>query len=369
MENVENILAKATAKILDESQRLGEGIPYLPAEDGKYDDIGARDIAWWTNGFFAGTLWQLYSYTKNEAFRRHAEVIEERLDQAMDEFYGLHHDVGFMWLHTSVANYRITENEKAKLRGLKAANMLAGRYNPKGQFIRAWNDDKTGWAIIDCLLNIPLLYWATEETGDPRFKEIAMNHADTVEKYVIRKDGSSGHIASFDPATGEFIELIGGQGYDGQSAWSRGQSWALYGFTLSYKHTQKELYLETALRVANYFIANVEQTNNIPRVDFKAPVIDQDTDTSAALIASCGLLELASVLPPYQGQMYKQAAENIIQAVIENFADFGNEIDGIVAGGAVAYHEPEGMNTRLIYSDYYLVEALLRLENKQVDLW
>ncbi len=140
------------------------------------------------------------------------------------------------------------------------------------------------------MMNMPLLYWATRETDDPHFEMIARRHADTVAKYMIRDDGTAGHIGHFDPNTGAFIGLVGGQGYDENSAWSRGNAWAIYGFALSFRHTHDENYLKIAERVAERFIGFIEQTDYIPHIDFLAPEKPEIYDTSAGLCAACGLL-------------------------------------------------------------------------------
>lgn len=368
MEWIDDYLDKIATKVLAECKRMPDGIPYIP-ENGKYSDMADTDIAWWTNGFYPGMLWQLHAYTGKEMFMDQAERVEAQLDTALAEFIGLHHDVGFMWLHTAVANFRQTSSSPSRIRGLKAASLLASRFNLAGRFLRAWNKEHTGWIIIDSMMNIPLLYWASQELRDPRFKQLAIAHADTVQSNLIRPDGSSGHIASFDAESGEFIELIGGQGYDAQSAWSRGQAWALYGFALSYKHTKRPDYLETALRTANYFIANISETEYVPRIDFKAPATTNDTDTSAGLIACCGLLEIAKFVPECQQALYRNAAIKMVKAILENYCDFDPLTDGIVQGGTVAYHDLEGRNVSLIYSDYYLVECLLKLKGEVLDLW
>lgn len=188
-------------------------------------------INWWTNGFWGGMLWLMYHASGDEGYARAAQKSEEKLDACFERYYGLHHDVGFMWMPTAVADYRLTGNEASKRRGLHAANLLAGRFNPAGRFIRAWNDipgsqdDTRGWAIIDCMFNITLLYWAYGETADPRFRQIAMIHGDTVMDHFIRPDGSVKHIVEFDPQTGEAIRDYGGQGYEKGSSWTRGQTW------------------------------------------------------------------------------------------------------------------------------------------------
>lgn len=369
----ENWIKAICKKVDAELVRLDSGIPYMPI-DGSYIDMGKKDIAWWTNGFFPGMLWQLYHVSGNEIYKEKAVQIEEQLDQALDGFTGLHHDAGFMWLHTAVADFRVTGSEKARVRGLKAASVLASRFNINGNFIRAWNnddseEDKTGWTIIDSMMNIPLLHWASEELADPRFSSIAYAHAKTVQKYLVRKDGSVGHIAHFEPFSGEFLEQIGGQGYAPQSAWSRGQAWAIYGFALSYKATRDITFLETAIKAANYFAANISLTGFVPRVDFKAPPLPDDTDTSAALIACCGLLEIEKYVSPEEQGFYRQLAEKILLAVINEYCDFDPAHDGIVQGSTVAYDRPLERNVSLIYSDFFLIEAILKISDTALNMW
>ena len=243
---VQNVYRKLESKIEKECGRMGEKIPYI-AENGKYQkDLGETNIAWWTNGFWGGLLWQLYHATGKQLYLQKAMQIEERLDRALEDYENLDHDVGFMWMHTAVADYRLTGNHKSLTRGLHAANILAGRFNIMGNYIRAWNGDRTGWMIVDCLMNLSILYWAAEESHDSRFSAIARRHADTVIEKILRPDGSCNHIAILNPMTGEVEELPAGQGCAEGSAWSRGQAWAIYGFAISYAHTKEQKYLDAA---------------------------------------------------------------------------------------------------------------------------
>ena len=189
---INNVWAKVENKLERTSKTSGDTFFPYSTKNGKF--IEKPDISWWTNGFWPGIMWLMYVGTNNEYYKKVAEGLELELDKALYGFDGLHHDVGFMWLLSSVANYRLTGNAESKKRGMLAATILAARYNPVGQFIRAWNGDKVGWAIIDCMMNIPLLYWATKESGDPRFKQIAMCHADTVMWTFIRPDGLVNHM-------------------------------------------------------------------------------------------------------------------------------------------------------------------------------
>lgn len=171
----------------------------------------------------------MYNATKDPLFKETAEANETELDEAMTIYTGLHHDVGFMYQLSAVADYRLTGSERSKARGLHAAALLAGRYNPRGKFIRSWNRDRAGWVIIDSMLNIPLLYWARDTIDDPRFGYVAEDHADTVMQNIVRPDGSTNHIGIFDPTNGQLLDTPGGQGYGPGSSWSRGQAWACTG--------------------------------------------------------------------------------------------------------------------------------------------
>lgn len=366
-----SIYKKIDQKLVIQAERLDDKIPYIPDEQiGLYvDDKGATDPVWWTNGFWAGMMWQMYHATGKDIYRKTAEKNEKRLDKAFEIYTGLHHDVGFMWLHTAVANYRLTENERSKARGLHAAHLLAGRYNPRGQFIRSWNRDRSGWVIIDSMLNVPLLYWAEKEIGDPRFRYIAEDHVDKVMSHIVRSDGSVNHIGVFDPTNGELIETPAGQGYASGSSWSRGQSWAIYGFALSYLHTGKKEYLDTAKKVAHYFISEVSKTDWIPLVDFRAPKEPVMIDTSAGMCAACGMLEIAKHVDEYERDLYIDAAVKILMAVEKKYGIWDLGKDGLIDFSTGSYHEEAWTEVPIIYSDYYFVEAILRLLNKDFLIW
>lgn len=363
---------KLQVKLQAECDRIGGMIPG-DAQDGRFPDMGSKDIFWWTNGFWSGILWQMYHATGKECYRKAAEETEVKLDEALEAFWGLHHDTGFMWLHSAVADYRLTKNEKSLYRGLHAANILAARFNPTGQFIRAWNPecdpsiDTTGIMIIDCMMNIPLLYWASEVTGDSRFRTVAMAHADTVLKYTIRPDGSCNHIVDIDTETGEFRNNPGGQGYGSGSSWSRGQSWAVYGMALSYRYTGKQEYLDAAKRVAHYFMANVSLNDYVPLVDFRAPKEPVLIDTTAGVITACGLLEIAGHVDALEKELYIQGAVRMLKALEERYCDWNPQADGILGQGSVSYHGRT--HCHIIYGDYFLLEAVLRLLEKDFLIW
>lgn len=386
---------KLLVKMKAECARIGTQIPYTTGEDGKYHDItetrwgknpdGTTHVGFWTNGFWPGMLWQMYEATGDEDYRKAAVGVEERLDVLLRSAETVDHDVGFLFLLSSVANYRKTGDKEGRRRGLLGASLLASRYNLDGKFIRAWPDhmapmakqfgggsgDIRGWMIIDCMMNIPLLYWASEETGDPRFKKIAVNHAKTAQQYVVRPDGSCNHIVAFDPDSGQYLTNLGGQGYKQGSSWSRGQSWAVYGFALSYRHTGDESFLNTAKQCAHYCIANMAVCDWLPLVDYRQPAQPVKYDSTAAMCTACGLLEIAGHVDENEARFYTEAACRILRACDEKFADWDPEKDAITTGGTFFYHDPDGTNTEvpIIYGDYFFIEAVLRLKGKALFAW
>lgn len=365
----EETYKKILVKMSAECDRIGSRIPYI-ARDGVYkEDKAETDIVWWTNGFWPGILWQMYHAAGEEKYRKTAEEVEEKLDKAFDVYTGLHHDVGFMWLHSAVANYRITGNERSKARGLHAAHLLAGRYNPRGKFIRSWNRDRSGWVIIDSMMNIQLLFWAKEVLNDPRFGFVAEDHADTLMKYTVRGDGSCNHIIVLDAETGELLETPGGQGYASGSSWSRGQSWAIYGYALAFRHTGNPKYLDTAKKVAHYFMAETDRTGGIPLLDFRAPKEPVYWDTTAGMCAACGLLEIAEHVPELEKEFYLQGALKLLKATDRQYCVWDPEKDSIVAMGSGSYATEHDRHVPIIYGDYYFIEAVLRLLDKDILLW
>ena len=359
----DEIWSKIEKKVAVTSERMGDKIFPYTAQDGIYSAHEAD--YWWTLGFWPGILWHMYIRTGEQRYRDIAESLENQMDVPLYRFEELHHDVGFMWLHTSVINYRLTGNEQSRRRALLAATILAGRFNINGNFIRSWSGGVSGWSIIDSMMNIPILYWAGRHENDPRFTKIATNHADTVERTFVRPDGSVNHINSFDPNTGEFIETFGGQGYETGSSWTRGQSWALYGFVLSYIHTKKQSYLDAAKRVAHYFIAALGD-DFIPDCDFRCPKEPVYKDTSAGAIAACGLIEISRNVPELEKDLYLNAAYKILKATEEHCCDWSPDTDALVNLGSLSYKQDQ--NVPNIFGDYFFVEAISKLKGGDGDV-
>lgn len=307
---IEQTWKKLDAKLSRTAVKSRYKLPYT-TKDGVHTDMAKSDIAWWTNGFWGGLMWLMYEATGNPEYSTTAKVSESILERSFEEdIDGLHHDVGFMFHLTSGASYRLTGDKRSRKNNLVAAMMLASRYNIKGEFIRAWNiENSEGWTIIDSMLNIPLLYWASEEVKDDRFKYIAVAQADMATRDHVRENGTINHIVMHDPTQpNKVLGTRGGQGYAEGSCWSRGQSWAVYGFILSYIHTGDKKYLDTARKVTDLFIQETEKTDWLPLVDFNQPPFPVKYDSTAGAIAACGMIEIARSLEGEEADKYLSSA-------------------------------------------------------------
>ncbi|RKL66915.1 glycosyl hydrolase [Salipaludibacillus neizhouensis] len=368
---VEEAWSNIIKKINRTSIKIGANFPHASV-NGTYE---LAQPHWWTAGFWPGQLWLVYRDTKDESLRRLAEECEEKLDKVITDFYRLDHDIGFMWTLTSIARFKLIGDEESRRRALLAANLLMGRFNVNGNYIRAWNpwfegDENRGYAIIDCAMNLPILFWASEQTEDPRYKSVAMRHADTILNHFIEADGSVHHIVHFDPATGERIAFIGGQGYAPDSAWSRGTAWAIYGLTLCYEYTGEERYLQAAKKVAHFFIANLPE-DSVPHWDFRIPEeVTAYRDSSAGAIAAPGLLLLAEKVPSAEADIYRKSGIKILQSLYENYGDWDNpNEDGLILHGTSHYPEQKNLDRPLIYGDYFFVEGIARLKGYTELFW
>lgn len=355
------------SKIVEQTKT--DFFPYTVKDNRMVAFESDENYDWWTNGFYPGILWELFLQSGKNEYQALAEHYENLLDKPLHSYEGLHHDVGFMWLTSAIANYRITGNKESKIRGLMAASVLASRYNIEGNFIRAWNGEgNTGWAIIDSMMNLPILYWASEETKDPRFTYIAKRHADKVMENFIREDGSVRHIVSFDIKDGHMVEEFEGQGYSVGSAWTRGQSWAIYGFVLNYLHTKDERYLMASKRVAHYFLANMSVwEDGVPPCDFRAPKEPIYKDTTAGAIAACGLLEISKVVAEHEKEFYYKGAIRILKGIETHYINWSFDSDALVEYGTERYGK--GTNMPIIYGDYYFIEALMKIKGNDKLFW
>lgn len=368
---VDEAWGKALEKTRSNSRRIGTGFPHA-SQDGKYVLEAPH---WWTAGFWPGMLWQFYAESGDESLRAIAEECERRLDGVLDGYVKLDHDLGFMWLLTSVASFKLTGAEASRIRALKAANYLAARFNLQGRYIRAWNpwsegEDNRGIAIIDCCMNTSLLFWASGATGDPRYRHIAEAHMDTVLEHFIRPDGSVYHIVNFKPETGEVAEKLGGQGYAPESAWSRGTAWAIYGLALAYHHSGKRAYLHAAQQVANFFLTRLPE-DYVPHWDFRTSGETGDLrDSSAGACAASGLLLLAGQVADSEAPVYRNSALKLLESLYRNYGTWENAgEEGLLLHGTSNYPENRNIDVPLIYGDFFYVEALARVKEAGPFYW
>ena len=364
---IEKVWDKLDKKLSKVTLRSRNKIPYT-TQNGVHDNRAETDIGWWTNGFWGGLNWLMYVGTGKEIYKETAMRSEEMLDKVFAIPKRLDHDAGFIWHLTAGLDYRLTGNEKSFNRNYLAAMSLMSRFNMRGGFIRAWNTDNAkGWSIIDCMMNLPLLYWASEVLDDDRFSQIAKAHADMAMKQHIREDGSVNHIVSHDLATGEYKESFAGQGYGVGSSWSRGCAWAVYGFALSYVRTKEERYLQTAKRVAKHILENLEKSNFLPFTDFKAPESPIKYDSTAGACIACGLLEIAKCVSANEVPVYLTNAIKILKAMEKNWCNFEENEDSILQMGMEAYCSTR--NIPIIYGDFFFTEALLKIKNPNFLAW
>ena len=371
---IDEVFQKLDRKLSAVAVRSRDKLPYTANAEGVHDDH-KKIVQLWTNGFWGGLMWLMYDATKNEDYKLTARRSEELLDPAFSDIDQLHHDVGFMWHLSAGADYRLTGDKAARNRALLAAMTLASRFKLSGGYIRAWNspdgvgNNTDGWTIIDTMMNLPLLYHASREIGDDRFKQMAISHAEKAMQDHVRPDGSINHIVRHDLETGEMTGSFAGQGYAVGSCWSRGESWALYGYALSYIYTGDVRFLDTAKKVAHYSISNLAMSGWIPLVDFRAPEEPVYYDATAGAIMACGLIEIAKAVPEQERKLYMQAALNILKALDERACDYAKDRDALLLMCSEAYVSKCPPDHNIIYGDFFFVEAILKLKGRDFLPW
>lgn len=315
----------------------------------------------WVGGFWPGLLWLAWLYSGDDQFRTLAETSAAKL--APRETDTSTHDVGFLFTPSWITGWRLTDDPKWRDGAIVAAGSLIQRYNPIGRFIRAWGALGTptdaGRTIMDTIMNLDLLCFATEQTGDSKYQDIAVAHARTQQHYFPRPDGSTPHVFDFNPATGAPIGPNTVQGYSPSSCWSRGQSWGIYGFTTMFRRTGERDFLDTAAKLADYALGALTP-DHVPVWDYKAPQQPYDIkDASAGAAMACGLLDLAVAT----GQSrYRQAGLDILAALCRTcLTVHSTRADAVVARCTRDRPAEDGIEISLPYADYYLFEGLLRL--------
>ncbi|MEO5712372.1 MAG: glycoside hydrolase family 88 protein [Luteolibacter sp.] len=333
---------------------------------------GFLEIGNWTTSFFTGMALIAWNETEDEHFIREVLALDPLYQEKLAEHSAdTMHDLGFLYSLYSVALYKLTGDKAQRELGLKAAEQLAARFIPEGNYINAWGrmdaeiTDYSHMAIIDCMMNLPLLYWASEETGDPRFKEIAIRHSDTTLENFIRDDDSVFHAYRFDAVTGAPARGENYCGYGIDTHWARGTAWAIYGFAMGYRYTGDERYLNASLRVARKFLSLLDN-EIVPVWDFRLPEDPKLAirDSSATAIAICGIQELEAL---GKADAALSAAKQVFfdRLCSPDYLDTDPAVRGALKHGQIGM----AVAAYTSWGDYYLMEALARENGMKINWW
>ncbi len=339
-------------------------LPRSVDNDGKPYYVNPSD---WTSGFYSGILWYLFENSKNEKFKTEALKYTNLLES---QKYNNHtHDLGFM-LYSSYGNgYRIAKDSMYKRILLRGAKTLSSRFNDSIGAIKSW-DWNPAWqfpVIVDNMMNLEYLFWAAKTTGDSVYYKQAVSHANVTLKNHFREDNSSYHVVNYDTVTAKVIEKITVQGYSNESAWSRGQAWSLYGYTVMYRETKNQKYVEQAKKITTYVFDHPNMPSNlIPYWDFNAPNIPTALrDASAAAITASALLELSQYVDEETNKNYLSKVDIILATLASSkyTAELGKNNNFVLKHSTG--HLPGGreIDVPLVYADYYYIEALMRYKN------
>ena len=359
----DRVLQVASTRLRDAGTRMDprNGYPRSTKADGRWDVTPANA---WTSGFFAGELWQMYELTRDPSWRALAERWTTGLE--LNKSRTDTHDLGFLVFDSFGLGYRLTGDAHDSAVVIDASRSLVKRFSPVVGAIKSWDlegatDARRTWrypVIVDNLMNLDMLFWASSHGGDPAWRQVAERHALTSSKAHVRDDGSTVHVALFDPTSGALTGRVTWQGYADTSVWARGQAWAIYGFTSAFEATSNPALLLTAERVADWFVAHLP-SDDVPYWDFSDPRIpNAERDASAAAIAASGLFELARAAGSADGPKYEVYAERILSALCSKYvAPSGDAILAHSVGG-----KPQGteIDVGMVYADYYLLEAIAR---------
>lgn len=360
---LENQIKKIIVKIERNMERFGYDFPSACATDGKYRIKGNDD---WTNGFWTGMLALAYEYTGDEKFLHRIEANMVSFQKRLDDHFVLdHHDIGFLYSLSAGAAYKLTGNETYRATLLQAADVLLNRFQEKGNFIQAWGkygEPKEYRVIIDSFINLPLLFAATEYSGQEIYKEVALKHYATLLKTVFRDNASTYHTYYFDIKTGKPAYGATHQGHSDTSTWARGQAWAILGIPLNESYIHSAIFPEVYPSVVEVFLNHLPK-DLIPYWDFDYTDAEPSAkDSSAAAIAACGFLEAA------QQKAYPEAegiAKGLIYQLGELYTDAPEGNEGLLQHGVYAFAEGKGIDEPNLWGDYFYFEALMRLANNQ----
>jgi len=323
----------------------------------------------WVAGFWPGMLWLAYHATQDTELRTQAEALLPSFADRLEKFIDISHDLGFLYTLSARAAWILTGNRQARDLGVWAAQELSRRFNPRGNYIQAWGEigeePEAGRMIVDCMMNLPLLYWASAETGDNAYRDMAHRHATSTLQYLVRQDGSTYHTFFLNPQTGQPIGGKTCQGYADESLWARGQAWAIYGFALTAQWLDRADFLAAAQKIADRFLIE-SPADRTPLWDLRLPTdAPHYLDSSAGAIAACGLLRLATLTG---NDDYRSQAETMVKTLSVECLETEPNRQGLLKYGAG--HVSEGVaDDYLIYGDYFFLEALLTLTGQAPDFW
>lgn len=368
--NVDQELAYCHAQVEKTLKEIGE-IKMMPRnvlQGQQHWNLVSPVIEEWTAGFWPGVLWYDYEATKDEQIKEKAIQYTELL-KPLSELPAYDHDLGFQMFCSYGNAYRLTGNEEYKQVVLKCADILATLYNPIVGTILSWprEVEPNNWphnTIMDNMINLEMLFWASKNGGSKELYDIAVSHADKTMKYQFRPDYTNHHVAVYDTITGDLIKGVTHQGYADNTMWARGQAWGIYGYTMCYRETKDPRYLDFAEKITDVYLADLPE-DLIPYWDFSAPGIpDAPRDASAASITASALLELSQYIKtPTKAATYKQAAIKMLESLSSPAYQSREQNPSFLLHSTGHWPKESEIDASIIYADYYYIEALLRYKN------
>lgn len=369
---IDQAIQQAIALVDHNMLKFGERFPAPATVHNQYALMGNVE---WTNGFWTGMLWLAYELTGDQKYAdlatKHVTSYLERIEQQIEV---AHHDLGFLYIPSCVSAYKLTGNLDARKAALLAADQLASRFQEKGGFIQAWGElgaSDNYRLIVDCLLNIPLLYWAADETGESHYREMANRHYEATVTHAFREDASTFHTFYFEPETGQPVKGITRQGYADDSSWARGQAWSIYGTALKY-YVDRDSQAVVDFKALTNYLLNRLPADHVPYWDLIFnDGSSQSRDSSAGAIAVCGMHEMLKYLPESDEdkQVYRQGMHSMLRALMAyTYQDLANQ-NALLLHGVYSWHSGKGVDEGNIWGDYFYLEALVRFKKDWQLYW
>lgn len=361
-----------TLRSIDEMlPRFTRTFPAASAGEGRYPSVEKVD---WTEGFWTGMLWLAWEVTGDDKYRLAAEGLLDSFEERLDKKIKVDtHDLGFLYTLSCVNAWRLTGNTRARKLALRAAELLYRRYDATAEVIQAWGDltdpARQGRMIIDCNLNLPLLFWAARETGKTEYRDAAHRHLAQAARYLVREDASTFHTFYIDVHSGRPLHGDTHQGFSDSSCWARGQAWGIYGFALAFNETGDAMLPELSRRLAHYYLNRLPEDAVCYWDLIFTPQDNAWRDTSAAAISVCGLAELLKQLP--LSDPLRPAYEQAIALMMRNLHQhyFAHNEEGLLREGVYNFGRNMGINVPNLWGDYFWFEALVRLSRVWTPYW